>query len=305
MKLHEVDPARVREEVGAWGLGEVVAVARLSGGLSNANYRVERRGASPLVLKVWLEQSPAQVEALAAQTRWLEDHGVPTPAPLPDGEGRLARVVEGQAWTLLRFVEGHPLGDDPTSLRALGGAMARLHLTPPPPGLGSFQLGLPTVDRLLATGFEHPFLARLARERAAVAAALPPDLPSGPVHGDLFGDNVVARGAEVVALLDFEELCVDAVAIDLGMAVVGNAWVHGRPDPARARALLEGYAAVRPLSDAERRALPALHHLATLGIAAWRFHAYRVSQPEAGFGDRYREMADRLDRMPGHEFFVL
>jgi homoserine kinase type II len=79
------------------------------------------------------------------------------------------------------------------------------------------------------------------------------------IHADLFPDNVFFRGEEMSGLIDFYFACNDLLAYDLAICL--NAWCFEEPNAinvTKARALLHGYGARRPLSDAEIAALPIL-----------------------------------------------
>jgi homoserine kinase type II len=97
-------------------------------------------------------------------------------------------------------------------------------------------------------------------------------LPRGPIHADLFRDNVLFDDAgSVAALIDFEQACVGSLAYDL--AVLLNAWCFGDDfDPALSRAMVDGYRAVRPLPPADREAL----YIECRGAAA-RFAVTRIT----------------------------
>ena len=48
------------------------------------------------------------------------------------------------------------------------------------------------------------------------------------IHGDLFQDNVLANDGEVKAVLDFEDVCINVLAIDLVVAFIGCSTSEGR-----------------------------------------------------------------------------
>ena len=99
----------------------------------------------------------------------------------------------------------------------------------------------------------------IERELDHLESAWPRDLPQGVIHADLFPDNVFFLGDRLSGLIDFYFACTDALAYDV--AVCLNAWCFEPEQPStspRARALLAGYERVRPLSEAERAALPVL-----------------------------------------------
>lgn len=282
-----------------WGVGRVSGVEVL-GGLANSNYVVRRGGASALVLKIYEEHSLERADLLVRQAAWLADHGVPTPRPLAGPDGSMVWEREGRAWTLQPFVDGHDLVPTPAAMEELGRGLARLHLAPAPPDLvGEFGMGFALFDELFdraeAEGAWSPFLRDLQREAARLQEVIPDDLPRGAIHGDLFPDNVRFDGDRLMAILDLEELCHDWLALDLAMAFVGCGWEDGRPVRERWEALARGYESVRALSDAERTAMPHIHRYATSGIAAWRYGQFVMNRPELGQGNRYLEMARRLE----------
>jgi homoserine kinase type II len=100
------------------------------------------------------------------------------------------------------------------------------------------------------------------------------------VHADLFRDNVMFEDGKLTGFFDFYFAGVDAWLFDI--AVCLNDWCidleSGAPDEARARGLLEGYAAVRPLAFAERQLLPAMLRAGALRFwisRLWDFHLPR------------------------------
>ncbi len=87
----------------------------------------------------------------------------------------------------------------------------------------------------------------------------PKDLPCGVIHADLFPDNVFFLGEKLSGLIDFYFACNDFYAYDLATCL--NAWCFEKDfsfNLTKGAALLDGYQGVRPLSEAEKAALPML-----------------------------------------------
>src|SRR6202011_4905700 len=107
--------------------------------------------------------------------------------------------------------------------------------------------------------------AGLAVELAQLEASWPRDLPQGVIHADLFPDNVFFLGDRLSGLIDFYFACNDALAYDV--AVCLNAWCFEKDlafNITKGRALLRGYEELRPLTPAERGAMPQLARGAAL-----------------------------------------
>ncbi len=46
-------------------------------------------------------------------------------------------------------------------------------------------------------------------------------LPKGILHSDIFPDNALFEGEDLVAIIDWEEICYGELLIDIAMTVVG------------------------------------------------------------------------------------
>ena len=288
------------EIMAAAGFSGLLGMERMTGGWGNSNYALTLGDGRKLVLKVWDGRSLEEVEYILSVTTYLSDHGVPTPSPIAFDDGGLMRVKDGLAWTLLPFFEGKWLESSPSSLYSLGRAQAMLHAVTPPDFMGSdFSMGHKLFEEMFSIADERGewtgFLTMLKSESEGLRGRFD-GLPRGVIHGDLFPDNVLESEEGDVSILDFEEVCHDLLAFDLVMTFVGFGWEDGEPVAERWDSILDGYQSIRALGDDELDALPDLHRLATLSIAAWRYWQFVINMPGTEHTDRYLEMVDRLDK---------
>jgi homoserine kinase type II len=283
------------------GVAPLRKMESLSGGWANSNYLVTLNDDTQLVLKVWDERPPDEVEQIIQHTCWLAKHGVLTPTPLLLDGGVRMLIKDNLAWMLMPYIEGGWLPSDPSSLFELGKAQAQMHDVPIHKSIPTtFAIGYVLWDKMVKEAHENgsmtPFLQLLEEESRSLKQSIPDDLPSGIIHGDLYPDNVIGREGEVLALLDFEEICIESLAMDLVTTYVGFGWKDGLPVPELWDALLAGYESVRPLTEAERAALPELHRFAVLAVAAWRYWQFVIYVPGTEHTNRYVEMTSRLDK---------
>ena len=81
-------------------------------------------------------------------------------------------------------------------------------------------------------------------------------LPIGYVHGDIFTDNTIFSGSELIGIIDFEEVCVDQLLFDVGTAIQGFCYLDNDLNPELLKLFLDSYHARRPLTPVEQELLP-------------------------------------------------
>jgi homoserine kinase type II len=293
------DGARVASE---HGLGRCLGVVPISAGTVNSNYFLDTETGRVFV-RLYEQQ---EVDGVAYEWQLL-DHlsagGVRVPprvsGPLP-GEVR----VGGRPVAVFRAVSGEDLCQARVThdrAAAVGAALARAHRVGadfPVIRKGRFTLG--DVSRLLQQAGEAarpelaPTLARLTALTTELVRDTPADLPRGVVHGDLFRDNVLWHGAELVALLDWESASHGILAYDVAVTVL--AWCCGSElDWQLARAMVTGYRSERELAASEWTGLWWMMRTACLRFATTRItDVYLRGTYPAGYKD-FNRFLMRLD----------
>ncbi|MBS3928500.1 MAG: homoserine kinase [Sphingomonadales bacterium] len=272
------------EQLGAlidhFDVGELVMAKGIAEGVSNSNWLIETTGKDGAGARFILTMYEYRIELedlpfFLSLLDHLAAHGCPVPRTIHDRSGALYRMIGEKAVALIEYLPGVSLSEPtPGQARAVGQALAQMHLAAASfPQARANGMGLAEWQRLAdACGHDglaaiDPELAgQVTRELALLASSWPTDLPRGVIHADLFPDNVLMLGDKVTGLIDFYFACTDLIAYDV--AVTHAAWCFdsaGRTfNPAISAALLEGYEALRPLSEAERQSLPLLARGASL-----------------------------------------
>jgi homoserine kinase type II len=203
----------------------------------------------------------------------LAGRGIKCPQPVKNREGLLLGKVAGRPAAIITFLDGMWIRrPSPTHCAALGTALAQLHLAGLDyPGKRANTLSVDGWRALYercrerANEIQRDLKRFLETELVFLETSWPRDLPQGIIHADLFPDNVFFLGERLSGLIDYYFACTDALAYDV--AVCLNAWcfeIDHSYNVTKGRNLLQAYAAVRPLSGAERAALPLLARGAAL-----------------------------------------
>jgi homoserine kinase type II len=263
-------------------LGQALAFKGIAEGVENSNFLLETE-AGRFILTVYEKRAaPEDLPYFLNLMRWLADKGFPSATPIADRAGRTLKTIRGKPAALVEFLSGLSVRK-PTAAhcREAGEGLAHLHLA----GAGyagrrANDLGQPhwaplfSKHRAAADGLKPGLAATIDKDLAQLALAWPRDLPSGVIHADYFPDNVFFKpDGKFAAAIDFYFACDDSYAYDI--AVTLNAWCFepdGSFNATAAAALLTGYQRRRPLSPAEKQALPILAR-----GAAMRFFLTRLA----------------------------
>jgi homoserine kinase type II len=271
-----------------YSVGALVALEPIESGIENTNYFVttsQGRYILTLFERLPAPELPFYLELMVHLAR----HGIPCPAPIADLDDRYLSQLNGKPAALVTRLEGSEV-EHPGAAHCseLGGLLARMHLAARSYG-GYLENPRGPKWWRKAAAEVRPFLdagraALLDAELAFQSQHRFPDLPRGAVHADLFRDNAFFRDGRVSGVFDFYFAGIDCFAYDL--AVCANDWCLVDPqrdrrlDAARTRALLDAYAALRPLQAVERAAWPVMLRAAALRFWLSRLHDLHL--PRAG-----------------------
>ena len=253
-----------------YDVGTLVSAKGIAEGVENTNYLIETTRGRFILTLYEKRVRPEDLPFFLALTDHLAAKGLPVPPAIRDRAGEAIQRLCGRAACLITFLPGVALSQpSPAQARAAGEALARLHQA-----VGDFPLERPNsmgveswrplFERCGAAldAIEPGLHAAAAALVEAVSASWPAPgaLPRCAIHADLFPDNLLMLGDRVTGLIDFYFACTDFRAYDL--AVMHTAWSFSadgaRYDTEIGRALMAGYQAIEPLTDAERVHLPAL-----------------------------------------------
>jgi homoserine kinase type II len=281
----QVTPTEAGNLLTKLGLGTLTDLRGISGGIENTNYFVTseldgvvHEHVLTLFERLTFEQLPFYLHLM----KHLAGKGIPVPEPAADGKGNLLHKLKGKPAAVVNKLAGKSqLSPQAAHCAAVGDMLARMHLAgrdydrsqPNLRGLPWWNETVPVVLPHLTTEQAALISAELAYQNHVAASAAYAALPSGPVHADLFRDNVMFDGDRLTGFFDFYFAGCDSFLFDLSVCL--NDWCIDLPtgvhDAERAQAMLAAYQAVRPLTAPERDLLPAM-----LRAGALRFWVSRL-----------------------------
>jgi homoserine kinase type II len=288
---HEEAQSLLRE----MGLGELQELRGIQGGIENTNYFATTDGGE-YVLTLFERLTFGQLPFYLHLMKHLAQRGIPVPDPQAAPAGRkkslgsdLLHMVCGKPAAVVNRLRGKSeLAPTEAHCSAVGEMLARMHLAgrdfplaqPNLRGLPWWNETAPVVLPHLDASQAALLQSELALQNHVAASSHYAALPRGPVHADLFRDNVMFEDGKLTGFFDFYFAGVDTWLFDL--AVCLNDWAidleTGAHEAARAGALLDAYSRVRPLAAAERQLLAPMLRAAALRFwisRLWDFHLPR------------------------------
>ncbi|MEC5160881.1 MULTISPECIES: homoserine kinase [unclassified Janthinobacterium] len=262
-------------------LGKPLALKGIASGIENSNFFINtERGEFVLTIfeKLTFEQLPFYLNLM----RHLAERGVLVPAPIANADGALLAALQGKPAAIVSKLDGSSqMAPRPVHCAAVGAMLAKMHLAardfplrqPNLRGLDWWNATTPEVLPFLSDSNAHLLRAEMHFQDAFASCDAYKAIPRGPVHADLFRNNVMFDGERLTGFFDFYFAGCDSWLFDVAVTV--NDWCialdTGVLDVARARALLDAYHAVRPFSDDEQTAWQPM-----LRAAALRFWLSRL-----------------------------
>lgn len=274
-----------------YDIGEVRAFKGIAEGVENSNYLLQTSRDRFILTLYEKRVSEADLPFFLGLMQHLARKGFACPTPIQRRDGSLYGPLEGRPAAIISFLEGMAIErPQPHHCYKLGEALARLHVAARDfPLKRPNDLGMSGWRRVYEgfAGQADDILPDLANaigpELEHLENHWPTGLPAGVIHADLFPDNVFFLSGEVSGVIDYYFACNDLLAYDLAICL--NAWCFETDfsfNITKARALLQGYGAVRPLEPAEMENLPLLARGAALRFLVTRAYDW-VNTPDGAF----------------------
>nr|WP_295778469.1 homoserine kinase [Rhodoferax sp.] len=291
----EVSFDEAKEFLQGLQLGTLQTLAGCSGGIENTNYFVTTDEA-PYVLTLFERLSMEQLPFYLRLMKHLAHHGIPVPDPATNRDGDVVHALKGKPAAVVNRLRGKSeLAPTAAHCRQVGAMLARMHLAgrdfsmqqPNLRGLDWWNETVPVVIPFVSSEQAALLQSELAYQNHVSTFSAYGALPRGPIHADLFRDNVMFESSgedtaepALTGFFDFYFAGVDSWLFDI--AVCLNDWCIDLPtgagDDERTRAFLDAYTTVRTLQAQERQLLPAMARAAALRFwisRLWDLHLPR------------------------------
>jgi len=277
--------ALTREEIPAllaqYRLGALRDLQGIATGIENSNFFLTTEDGR-FVLTIFERLDAGQLPFYLGLMGHLAQRGLPVPDPLSTKANALFTQVRGKPAAIVSRLPGRAVElPAPAHCALVGSFLARMHLEardypifqPNLRGVGWWKEAAAALEAHLAQEVFHRLAEEVIYQDGVARSSGFEQLPSGPIHADLFRDNVLFDGERIGGVIDFYFAGCGAWLFDLAVTV--NDWCvdleSGAFDRQRTTSLLCAYHALRPLLEEER-----FYWRAMLRAAALRFWLSRL-----------------------------
>lgn len=292
------------DELASWitqfNLGHARAIKGISSGIENTNFFITT-DSGEYVLTVFEKLTFEQLPFYLNLMQHLAQRGVSVPEPIASRDGSLINALHGKPAAIVTKLHGDcQLTPQPVHCAEVGAMLARMHVAaqdfpmrqPNLRGLAWWNENAPIVMPYLSDADRQLLTSEIDFQNAFAASSTYGHLQSGPIHADLFRNNVMFDGDRLTGFFDFYFAGCDTWLFDVAVTI--NDWCidlqNGQLDTARVRAMLDAYHRERPFTTAEQAAWQPMLRAAALRF--WLSRLYDFHMP------REAEMLTPHD--PGH-----
>jgi len=192
-------------------LGKVSSIKGIASGIENSNFFITTE-AGEFVLTIFENLSFQQLPFYLKLMRHLADRGVLVPAPIANNQGELVVSLHGKPAAIVSKLSGaSEMQPTPEHCAEVGSMLARMHLAaqdfeivqPNLRGRDWWHATVPQVISYLSESNQHLLRGEIHFQDAFAATPVFHALPAGPIHADLFRNNVMFDGVQLSGFFDF------------------------------------------------------------------------------------------------------
>jgi len=275
-----------------YNLGQLVAFEGVAAGVENTNYRLTlKKGGQETAYFLTLFETleKGELDFFLPLLSHLQQQGCSLASPIARLNGDLVMTIKQKPAAIFNCLAGGHPELTVEHCDVLGEALARIHLAGKTfdqqrdNTRGFYWIQNQIKTRNIAVSDDDYALLQdewqaLREHRLQWESRSQQELPVGIIHGDLFDDNALFDGDMLSGVIDFYNACSDYWCYDLAITQMAWSLSGTELEVARANALLAGYQRVRPLTEAEQKALPQFLRMAALRFWLSRLHTQKQQQ---------------------------
>lgn len=296
--------------ISKYNVGKVKGVESLTQGYANENLKLITEQ-DPFLYRICKQQPLHLLEYEVRLMLALKKAGIKTAFPIADREGDVIQQSEEHFVMLYEFKDGHEPELTEKSAFQIGIEVGKLSKIPLKNALEKknavhIDNCHTLIDEFSQCKNSMPEVFGYFKEQTDyLTSQLDTTLPRGVVHGDIFPNNTIYYGEDLLAIIDFEEACSDQLMFDVGMTINGFCFINNELQPALLQSFLKAYNSERKMTDKEWEVLPIYMQWGSHGMLSWHLRNELINVPNPTQYERVLELMRRTQWMRSNEKEIL
>ncbi len=304
--MEKIQSEQIETVFSHYPLGNVRSFERLLSGYSNVNYKVDTDRGSYLY-RICRRQSLDSILYEMKLMQALKKIEFPAAFPIPRKDGTYVTPLGCDRIAIYEFIQGEEPEVNPEAVKAVAKAVGELSNLKDwkkfsrknPINLDNcYQL----IHQFQGAKYKYPDIFEYFIDQTEyLEKHLSRPIPQGIIHGDIFPDNTVFSGENLLAIIDFEYACSDNLLIDLGVAINGFCCPQNQLDEQLLITFIQSYNQIRRITPEEIELLPYYIQWGGHGMLSWHLKNDLLNQKNSRKLNRAKEHMARVKSLRKNE----
>lgn len=284
----------MKEILTNYNLGRLVSSNRISDGYANANYKIVTTSGN-YFLKICHQNPLENILEEIKLLNFLKSHHFPTAYPIMTRDGTFHAIADEKIVILYEYIEGYHPKPNITTVTEIAKATGALNALPfegfKKKNYIDFNIAKSLVERFEKAINPLPDIFDTYTELINQLEYLSEiDFPVGIIHSDIFPDNTLFQHDRLLAIVDFEEFCIDSLIYDVAMTINGFCFINNKPDLNLLNVFIDQYQRNRLLQKIEKKYLMEYIRWTAVTMASWHLRNDLIDTPNSKQESRVREL---------------
>ncbi len=258
----------------SYEFNKVYSLIELSQGFANKNYKLATDSGT-FLFRICIQQTEANMHYEMRLLTELKKYNFPTAYPVQRNDGNFISNTSNGKVILYDFVKGRNPKQNSNTVREMAKAVSLLNSIPnwhefPKKNAVQIDECIKLITEFPKAANQFPdFLEYFTEQTDFLFNPLKEQFPKGIVHADAFPDNTLFDGDRLMAIIDFEEACIDNLLFDIGITINGFCFENNHLNFELLKLFLETYHRKRPITEKESEYLLFFIQWGAHGMIYW------------------------------------
>ena len=283
-----------------YGIGKVTDAQLLSSGFANQNYKIKTEKGTFFYRVCTQQEDIKNIVYEVGILSELRKINFPAAYLIPKKDGSFISDSKEGKVLIYEFKEGSEPELNHITAGEIARCVARLNSFKdfekhPRKNIIHLDSCFELIKEFKTAHFSYPEVYSYFKEQTRyLLNPISQTLPRGLIHGDVFPDNTIFKNNKLVALIDFEEVCVDNLLMEIGMCINGFCFVDNKIDFKLMETFLFEYDKIRKITGKELELLYYYIQWAAHGMISWHLRYYLIHRENQQQLNRVNELMERV-----------